>query len=232
MTQSFSTFSSFENSAEMQMKNSKANKKSKFSQEEDSKLINLVNQFGDNNWNIIALHMDGRNVRQCRERWRHYLSPSVSNAPWTMMEDYLLDQKYAEYGPKWKKIAEFFPNRTDINIKNRFLLKQRHMERLTSQIAELSAEYQAKFKDSKKNHDKEKNEFLKFNTNFFSGKKQKSNMTNTKSSTKNGSQIQTQLPESQEEVENFVDPFDFLFTEADSALFDLNDDLNFMHIAE
>ena len=140
----------FSNQPQNSRKSPEKSRKSKFTPDEDSKLIQLVNQFGENKWSLIVSFMDGRNVRQCRERWRHYLSPSISKAPWTMMEDYLLDQKYAEFGPKWKKIAEFFPNRTDINIKNRFLLKQRRMERLTSQIAEISAELSAKKKLNRK----------------------------------------------------------------------------------
>lgn len=130
--------------------NIKPHQKSKFTIDEDRKLISLVNQFGENNWGSIALYMNGRNIRQCRERWKHYLSPEVSNSPWTEMEDILLHQKYAEYGPKWKKIAEFFPNRTYINIKNRFLLKKRHDERISSQIVEISSELAKKMSNPKR----------------------------------------------------------------------------------
>lgn len=111
--------------------------KCKFSPDEDSRLTSLVNKFGEDNWHFITLHMPGRNIRQCRERWRHYLSPAVSNAPWSPYEDYILDQKYSEFGPKWKKIAEFIPNRTDINIKNRWLLKQRRFGRISTQLREI-----------------------------------------------------------------------------------------------
>lgn len=130
--------------------NTKSLQKSKFSQEEDQKLIDLVNQYGENNWGTIASKMEGRNIRQCRERWNHYLSPNVSNAPWTEMEDLLLNQKYIEFGPKWKKIAEFFPNRTYINVKNRFLLKKRHTERISSQFVEISKEFAKKMAIRKK----------------------------------------------------------------------------------
>lgn len=128
----------------------KSHQKLKFSQDEDQKLIELVNQYGENDWGTITLFMKGRNIRQCRERWKHYLSPEVSNAPWTEMEDALLNQKYLEFGPKWKKIAEFFPNRTYINVKNRFLLKKRHNERLSTQIVEISTELAKKMVDRKK----------------------------------------------------------------------------------
>ena len=65
--------------------------------------------------------MEGRNARQCRERWKHYLSPKVSTGPWTEAEDQLLNEKYSEYGSQWARISKFFMNRTDITVKNRWI---------------------------------------------------------------------------------------------------------------
>ena len=121
-------------------------KKVKFTPEEDAKLISLVGEYGENDWQSISSLMDGRNVRQCRERWRHYLSPEISKAPWSNQEDQLLAEKYAEYGPKWKLISEFFPKRTYISIKNRFLLKQREMKKMSRFYFQSSAYLRKKFK--------------------------------------------------------------------------------------
>lgn len=104
--------------------------KSKFTPEEDTKLCELVGRFGEDNWKVVSLCMKTRTVRQCRERWRNYLSPRVVNAPWSAAEDFLLEQKFREMGPHWKAIASFFPMRTDIQVKNRILLKQRQFERI------------------------------------------------------------------------------------------------------
>ena len=93
----------------------------KFTHEEDEKLKSLVSTFGVGDWRNIAAHMDNRNARQCRERWKHYLSPTVSNGPWTETEDELLRIKYNELGPQWSRIAKFFPTRTDITVKNRWI---------------------------------------------------------------------------------------------------------------
>jgi hypothetical protein len=73
--------------------------------------------------------MPGRNPRQCRERWHHYLTPAVSSKPFTPEEDALLNAKYAELGPKWKQIAAVFEGRTDISIKNRWILLSRRQRR-------------------------------------------------------------------------------------------------------
>ena len=89
-----------------------------FSPEEDERLKELVSQFGEKNWKNIARQMPNRTTRQCRERYKNYLSPHLSNAVWTEEEDALLREKYAEIGPKWATIACFFHGRSDVNVKN------------------------------------------------------------------------------------------------------------------
>lgn len=104
-----------------------------FSPDEDERLKELVNQLGTNNWKLVAKAMPNRSTRQCRERYKNYLSPTLTNSPWTKEEDELLRAKYAEYGPKWAQLATFFQGRSDVNIKNhwtslsgRELIEQRH----------------------------------------------------------------------------------------------------------
>ena len=109
----------------------KPHPKSKFSEEEDERLRSLVAEFGDTDWHLIARKMENRNARQCRERWRNYLCPDVDNGPWSEEEDQRLDEMYAIHGPKWKYIANFFPGRTDINIKSRW---QVHLRRASKQL--------------------------------------------------------------------------------------------------
>ena len=104
----------------------KVTRKSKFTQSEDLKLWELVKIYGDSDWFSIANRMKNRNVRQCRERWCNYLSPFVSNGPWSPEEDRFLCQKVEEFGTKWTKIAPFFKARTDINVKNRWMTLMRH----------------------------------------------------------------------------------------------------------
>ena len=99
--------------------------RSSFSQEEDNQLKALVEEFGDKNWPEIASHMKNRTTRQCRERYRHYLSPNIVNGEWTPQEDEILLQKYNEFGPRWVTIAKFFKTRTDINVKNRWIVLMR-----------------------------------------------------------------------------------------------------------
>ena len=97
----------------------KGSRKHKFTPEEDETLKQLVAQFGQD-WKTIASVLKNRSARQCRDRWKHYLSPEISRRPWTQDEDRLLIQKFRELGRQWAVIAKFFPERTDIHIKNRW----------------------------------------------------------------------------------------------------------------
>jgi hypothetical protein len=100
--------------------------KRKFSPEEDSLLSAIVAQLGDSNWKQVAAFMGDRNFRQCRERWKNYLAPNVSKGPWTAEEDHLLKAKYEEIGSQWSVIARFFPTRTDVSLKNRWVALTSH----------------------------------------------------------------------------------------------------------
>lgn len=91
-----------------------------FTIEEDKRLIQLVNQIGEENWDLVSRYMPGRNIRQCKERWGTYLNPRVNKAPWTPEEDELLIRKFKEIGPRWVEMGKYFVGRSDNNIKNRW----------------------------------------------------------------------------------------------------------------
>ena len=93
-----------------------------FSPAEDDLLRKLVEKHGENNWAEVAEHMPHRNSRQCRDRWRGYLRPTLVNSQWLPEEDQILLKKYEEFGPKWSVIGHYIPGRSEINIKNRWKL--------------------------------------------------------------------------------------------------------------
>lgn len=93
----------------------------RFTTEEDDKLIQLVNQFGNQSWGTISQHMKTRSMRQCKDRYQNYLDPKINNSPWTAAEERLLIQKYEKFGSRWSTIANYFYNRTAISIKYRFI---------------------------------------------------------------------------------------------------------------
>jgi hypothetical protein len=69
--------------------------------------------------------MQTRNPRQCRERFKNYLDPELNREPWTEEEDSLLEEKYREFGAKWNKIGQFFLNRSDNSLRNRWMMIDR-----------------------------------------------------------------------------------------------------------
>lgn len=101
-----------------------------FTAEEDQKLRELVETHGDHSWKIVASKVPGRTSRQCRERWRNYLSPLVKPLEWTPDEDKKLEELTELYSRNWSRIAKMFPFRTNTSVKNRWVKLQRH-KRLT-----------------------------------------------------------------------------------------------------
>lgn len=126
-----SPLASYSNNSEVQTNNQAPTKRSKimFTKEEDKKLIKAVRKFGEHDWKLISSFLENRTSRQCRERWKKFLCPSLNHSPWTKEEDEILLARYQEYGPKWSQISCFFQNRTDISIKTRFTVLSRKMKK-------------------------------------------------------------------------------------------------------
>ncbi|EAX83065.1 Myb-like DNA-binding domain containing protein [Trichomonas vaginalis G3] len=99
--------------------------KDKFTQEDDEHLKEIVGKLEEIDWKTVAHQMGNKNARQCKDRWVNYLSPTVNRSKFSFQEDILLLEKYNIYGPKWVFISKFFENRTDVNIKARFLILKR-----------------------------------------------------------------------------------------------------------
>jgi hypothetical protein len=88
---------------------------------EDAQLCQLVAALGTDSWYDVASRMPRMNARQCRERW-NYFNSSINKGLWSREEENLLLQKFGQYGPKWKTIAQFLPGRTYVNVKNHWII--------------------------------------------------------------------------------------------------------------
>ena len=62
--------------------------------------------------------MNGRNGKQCRERWINHLKPDISKEPWSKEEDDVLIRAYTEIGTKWSEMEKLLKGRTENAIKN------------------------------------------------------------------------------------------------------------------
>ena len=94
--------------------------KKHWTEEEDKKLISAVEKVGNKSWIDVAKYVDGRNPKQCRERWITNLSPENNKEEWKIEDDVKLIKLYATYGSMWKTFTEYFKGRNDIAIKNRY----------------------------------------------------------------------------------------------------------------
>jgi hypothetical protein len=111
--------------------------RSNFTVEEDDRLKVTVQQFPRASWNEVASLFPGKTPRQVRERYKNYLSPTLNQAPWTEAEDSLLRDKFGMHGPRWSILKQFFANRSDVNIKNRWsvLVSQRQRAQFPAGIS-------------------------------------------------------------------------------------------------
>lgn len=100
-----------------------------FTEEEDAIIKEKVNLIGPRRWVDIARCLDNRTGSQVRERYINYLSPKVGNDPWTSDDEKLLYDMVRLHGYKWSKIADFFPKRTDVYLKNRWAIMRKRKTR-------------------------------------------------------------------------------------------------------
>lgn len=94
--------------------------KGTWSEEEDRKIIEMVQAHGPKRWSQIAAELPGRIGKQCRERWHNHLNPEISREPWSVEEDRIIIANHENLGTKWAAYARLLPGRTDNNIKNRW----------------------------------------------------------------------------------------------------------------
>ena len=57
--------------------------------------------------------MEGRNGKQCRERYHNHLKVGIKKEKWSKEEETLLVKLHAQHGNRWALISKLIPGRQD-----------------------------------------------------------------------------------------------------------------------
>ncbi|MED6169910.1 hypothetical protein PIB30_025646 [Stylosanthes scabra] len=126
--------------------------------DEDMTLKALVNENKQKNWSEIAKSLDGRNAKQCRERWHNHLQPNLKKGKWTPQEDMILMKAHMEIGGnKWAKISKRLSeeknhkkNKPNNNNNNTTLDGSKMLRAYINEVAAAQAEVAASSNKKKK----------------------------------------------------------------------------------
>ena len=105
----------------------------KWSAEEDAALISALAEFADDDevdWRHVASKVNGRNAKQCKERFQLKLDPALKRDEWTAEEDALLLASFEKCNGRWTAIAKSLPGRREDAVKIRFRSLQRQASRV------------------------------------------------------------------------------------------------------
>jgi uncharacterized protein (DUF2237 family) len=98
----------------------------KWAANEDNQLKGAVPAQGFKDWETIASLVPGRTHKQCHNRWRDTLDPSIDPTTarmgqWTADENKKLRDAVPTHGAKnWERIAALVPGRTHKQCRNRW----------------------------------------------------------------------------------------------------------------
>eukprot|EP01032_Pedospumella_encystans_P032925 gene32925-37189_t len=92
----------------------------KWLEEEDIRLLQGIERFGDNDWRRVSEVVGTRDAVKCQQRWDKVLRPDLLKGKWTEEEDQRLRGVVVEGYDHWGKVAEKMPGRTAKQCRERW----------------------------------------------------------------------------------------------------------------
>lgn len=104
-----------------------------WSTDEDEMLLRSV-ELNAGKWRAVATCVPGKTAKQCRERYKSVLDPSLIRTSFTPQEDRLLHKCVLDRGTRWAEHRNScFPHRSDNALKNRWnTIKKRYADIVTA----------------------------------------------------------------------------------------------------
>jgi len=95
--------------------------RSKWTAEEDKKLMDAVKLFGEKSWQQIANQLEERTGQQCLHRWMKTLNPAIKRGRWSTDEDKRLIMAVHAYPlNNWVLVQRHTQGRTDVQCRERW----------------------------------------------------------------------------------------------------------------
>jgi hypothetical protein len=98
----------------------KPGRKANFTLEEDAQLEELVGQYGESKWSVIASIMTKWNRKQLRERYINFIKGRSTSTNFTPTEDATILEHIKKHGRTWKELVTKLSGRSPIAVKNRY----------------------------------------------------------------------------------------------------------------
>jgi hypothetical protein len=99
-----------------------------WTRQEDALLMRAVIHLGSKKWIEVARFVPTRSPKQCRERWRNRLAPTLRRERFEAWEDRVVIDKQRQLGNRWALIAQGLPGRSPGAVKNRWYAALRSLQ--------------------------------------------------------------------------------------------------------
>lgn len=90
-----------------------------WSKKEDSQLLSFIQEKSNKNWKLISDFIKSKTPQQCAYRYGKLMA-DLNKKKWTRKDDIKLLDLIEVYGFNWKRLAQFYEDRNDVDLEFRY----------------------------------------------------------------------------------------------------------------